>query len=193
MGRKSDFTKARIADALEGLLEERPLSKITVSAVARAANTNRQTFYYHFDTLDDLVFYLCQQKMQLLSSEVAQCSTARELFTILVDRVDESRVVFKKVLNGMGRPALRHVFHNDAKAALALQARALAEARDATPSAKALDFAAEYCVLASASVLAGWIEGVVPLTADEVIETLTTAFEQQVAGLLLSCEGGCAG
>lgn len=186
MGKKSELTKRRIAGALEALLAEQPLSKITVSAVAREAGTNRQTFYYHFDTLDDLVFYLCQQKVRLLSGEVERCTSSQELFSVLIRQVDESRDVFRRVLNGVGRPALRQVFHNDARAALLRQARAFAADRSANPSDRALDFAVEYCVLASASVLVGWVDGAIPASADELAEMLTISFEQQISGLLLA-------
>ena len=188
MGRKSDLTKARIADALGTLLEDVPLSRITVSAVARQAGTNRQTFYYHFETLDDLVAYLCQQKVQLLSSEVAACTDARALFAALVGQVGENRAIFKKVLNGAGRGALREAFHDDAKAVLLKQARTLMGVHGVHPSTQELDFAVEYCVLASASAVAGWIEGVVPATQDELTEALARSFEQQMSGLDFSLQ-----
>lgn len=188
MGRKSDLTKARIAAALEALLEDVPLSRITVSAVARQAGTNRQTFYYHFETLDDLVTYLCQQKVQLLSSEVAACTNVRALFAALVGQVGENRAIFKKVLNGVGRGALREAFHDDAKAVLLKQARAVVDAYGAHPSTQELDFAVEYCVLASASVVAGWIDGAVSATQDELTEALAQSFEQQMSGLAFSLQ-----
>lgn len=184
MGRKSELTKARIAAALEALLEHQPLSQITVSAVVREAGTNRQTFYYHFGALDDLVFYLCQQKVSSLSQEVKSCDDLDALFFALVSQVEENRTIFKKVLNGVGRPALREVFHDDAKEALFAHARAMVAARGGQGTDDDLDFVAEYCLLATASVLVAWIDGSVSFTARQLTDRLVRAFEQQIEGLL---------
>ena len=41
-------TKKAIAGALKELMEEKPISKITVGDIADRCGINRQTFYYHF-------------------------------------------------------------------------------------------------------------------------------------------------
>lgn len=43
-------TKKAIAGALKELMEEKPISKITVGDIADRCGINRQTFYYHFRT-----------------------------------------------------------------------------------------------------------------------------------------------
>lgn len=44
-----------ILSAFERLLLEKPLTDITVSAIAREANVDRKTFYVHFGTVDGLL------------------------------------------------------------------------------------------------------------------------------------------
>jgi len=50
-----DFTKKEIQNAFWQLLEERPFGKITVKAVVERCGVNRNTFYYHFQDLRDLL------------------------------------------------------------------------------------------------------------------------------------------
>ena len=50
-----DFTKKEIQSAFWQLLEERPFGKITVKAVVARCGVNRNTFYYHFQDLHDLL------------------------------------------------------------------------------------------------------------------------------------------
>ncbi|MDY2648605.1 MAG: TetR family transcriptional regulator [Pyramidobacter porci] len=50
-----DFTKKEIQSAFWQLLEERPFGKITVKAVVARCGVNRNTFYYHFQDLRDLL------------------------------------------------------------------------------------------------------------------------------------------
>lgn len=50
-----DITKRALADSLKKLLAVKPLDKLTVSDLAADCGINRQTFYYHFRDLYDLI------------------------------------------------------------------------------------------------------------------------------------------
>lgn len=49
--------RVALADALRNELTRTPLSRITVRGLTRDAGVTRQTFYYHFATLNDLVVW----------------------------------------------------------------------------------------------------------------------------------------
>ena len=51
----SDITKRAIGASLKNLLREKKLNKITVQDIADDCGINRQTFYYHFQDINDLV------------------------------------------------------------------------------------------------------------------------------------------
>ena len=53
----SAITKRAIASAFEELLEVTPLEQITVSAIAERTGINRQTFYYHFHDIHELIIW----------------------------------------------------------------------------------------------------------------------------------------
>ena len=48
-------TKKAIIDAFWQLLEERPYSKITVQSIVECCQVNRNTFYYHFHDIPELL------------------------------------------------------------------------------------------------------------------------------------------
>jgi AcrR family transcriptional regulator len=52
---KKPDTRRRIMDIFFGLLEKRSLDKITVRQICQEAGVNRQTFYYHFGSMDDFL------------------------------------------------------------------------------------------------------------------------------------------
>ena len=56
MGEARTSARDRIIEAYLGLLAKDPHRKVTVSAVAKAAGCNRDTFYYHFQSIDDAAF-----------------------------------------------------------------------------------------------------------------------------------------
>ena len=51
-------TKIALAYALKDLLKNKPLNKITVSDITDKCGINRQTFYYHFADIMELVGWL---------------------------------------------------------------------------------------------------------------------------------------
>lgn len=50
-----DYTKDSIRSALISLLNERPLHKISVKSIADQVGISRNTFYYHFKSVPDLL------------------------------------------------------------------------------------------------------------------------------------------
>ena len=51
----SGFTKEIIIRTLFELLNEKPLAKITVKDIVERCGVNRNTFYYHFRDISDVV------------------------------------------------------------------------------------------------------------------------------------------
>lgn len=54
----SQITKKALAQALGTLLDEKPLSKITISDITDKAGVNRHTFYYHFKDINDMISWI---------------------------------------------------------------------------------------------------------------------------------------
>lgn len=54
----SQTTKRALAASLKKLLSDKPLDKITVTDIAEDCGVNRQTFYYHFQDIYDLVEWI---------------------------------------------------------------------------------------------------------------------------------------
>ncbi|WP_281550141.1 TetR family transcriptional regulator, partial [Murimonas intestini] len=55
----SQTTKRALAASLKKLLLEKPLDKITVIDIVEDCEVNRQTFYYHFKDIFDLIEWMC--------------------------------------------------------------------------------------------------------------------------------------
>ncbi|AGI47296.1 Transcriptional regulator [Thermoplasmatales archaeon BRNA1] len=51
----SDATKQQLADSFKKLLETKAYDDITVSDITEGCNMSRQTFYYHFKSMFDIV------------------------------------------------------------------------------------------------------------------------------------------
>lgn len=54
----SQITKSVIADSFLKLVEEEPIESITISDITKNCGLNRQTFYYHFSDIYDLIEWI---------------------------------------------------------------------------------------------------------------------------------------
>ncbi len=54
-------TKAALGAALKKMMERKPIDKITVKDLVELCNVNRQTFYYHFDDVYDLLEWIFEE------------------------------------------------------------------------------------------------------------------------------------
>lgn len=62
---ESNPAEQRIKDAFWTLLEEKDLKDITVSMITHEARCNRGSFYYHFNSLDELIQTLAEEELVL--------------------------------------------------------------------------------------------------------------------------------
>ena len=63
------FTKRAIKDAFMSLLNERPFEKITVKDIIEKCGVSRNTFYYHFQDVYDLMGEILDDEMIRLEAD----------------------------------------------------------------------------------------------------------------------------
>ncbi len=189
---KSERTKRALSVALEQLMHEMPLAKVTVRAVAERAGVDRQTFYYHFDTMNDLVEYLCRTRLPMLTENMLvlalETEDVHDLFARVVTQVHAVRETLVPLLNNSGRQLLRSIFHDPLHAALVSHMRAMADTAGVFVPSADMEAAASYCQHASVLIVMDWLCGngaTDPNTEPEALaETLSTQLELHTKGLL---------
>ncbi|MCD7920412.1 MAG: TetR family transcriptional regulator [Clostridiales bacterium] len=82
-------TKEQIANAVRTLLEEKHVKKLTVKDIVEACSITRQTFYYHFEDIPDLLRWIMERGSEKIMREcIAQGdaeSGLRYLFLVAVN------------------------------------------------------------------------------------------------------------
>ena len=166
--RKSDRTKDELAHALFDQLRTMPLSKISVKGVTQQAGVDRQTFYYHFTSMESLVEYICLNLLR--TSFQSAADGPREAFRSLARNVDENRGILRNIVASIGRRLIKRMLYDDVYAAFTLLAETL-ERKQMLPTVMR-DFAIEYCMVASASIMEGWIMGEIEGDPDSVADAV---------------------
>ena len=100
------FTRQIILQTLTELMNEKPLSKITVKDIVERCGVNRNTFYYHFQDIPDAVEAMVREELdEILTSQQAPESVS-ECMEILVNAVQKN----KKAMVHLYRSIQRDVF-----------------------------------------------------------------------------------
>ncbi|MEF9954734.1 MAG: TetR/AcrR family transcriptional regulator C-terminal domain-containing protein [Clostridium sp.] len=90
-------TKRRLAMALKELLQEKPLKKITIQDIVERSHMTRQSFYYHFQDIYEVLELICQYELidRIVYKEEESFSQWLEH---LVELVEENRWFYRKLL-----------------------------------------------------------------------------------------------
>ena len=93
----SGFTKEIIAKTFTELLDEKPMSKITVKDIVERCGVNRNTFYYHFKDIPDVVEFILKKKWDEILEHPQDRASILECMEEMADLVRNNRKVMFNV------------------------------------------------------------------------------------------------
>lgn len=97
------LTRQAIIRAFLQLLEERPLSKITVKDIVDTCGINRNTFYYHFEDIPALIEAISKDEMDRLVQSHAKVDSLEDCLMIAVDFILEKKRIVLHLYNSNNR------------------------------------------------------------------------------------------
>ncbi len=101
--------KQTIAEAMVSMLEEKPLDKITVKDLVEGCGICRQTFYYHFQDLMDVIEWTITQTMQRTLKESLAAEDAQEALRAFVASAVKRRDLIQKLLSSQRREQVERI------------------------------------------------------------------------------------
>lgn len=109
----SQTTKKALAASLKKLLSEKPLDKITVIDIVEDCEVNRQTFYYHFKDIYDLVEWIYTSEATKVLDGKKTYATWQQGFLKIFEYVYENRTFVKNTYNSINRDHLQRYLYNE--------------------------------------------------------------------------------
>ena len=107
----SDITKRAISASLKKLLGEKKLSKITVQDIADDCGINRQTFYYHFQDIYDLVEWTCVEDTEKVLKENRTYDTWQEGFLAVFYLARQDKVFIENIYKSVSTELLEQYLY----------------------------------------------------------------------------------
>ena len=152
-------TKRLLADALKKLLETRTLDKITVKELVQSCGVNRQTFYYNFQDIYDLMDWIFQEDEKRILGEKIASGSWKELLTDVFEYMqdDRNRNLVQNACNSMSRRTLNSYLKRWIRPAIAKYVDSQAE--DLVISDENRNFVIDAFVVMMVGIIFEWLDG----------------------------------
>ena len=96
------YTRKILAESLKKLIRRKSFSNITVREITEDCGLNRNTFYYHFEDINDLLKWTLEQ----------EAIDVVKHFDLMSD-YEENEKLLNNICNSLGQGELKRFFFND--------------------------------------------------------------------------------
>lgn len=166
-------TKLALANALKTQLQKKFLDDITVKELVEACEINRQTFYYHFQDIYDLLRWLLEHETAETLGEAEDWQAA------LLDAfryIRDNHMMIYHIYRSTGRDNLLDCpFYSLARAISSASVER--EARELRLPEADTDFLTDFYMYAIAGVMVGWFAGDMREEPEELVGRLSRLLE----------------
>lgn len=110
---KTEQTKQEIAEAFLLLINKYPLNEITIDSLSKACGINRNTFYYHFNNIADLIEYVIKGIVDhLLTKYPPKIDSLEDCFIAGINFARNNKNAINNIYHSTSRAIFeRHLWH----------------------------------------------------------------------------------
>lgn len=167
------MTKRALEQALKSVLKTKNLKKVTIQDIADECGINRNTFYYHFKDIYDLVEWICIEDGKKALSQYRQYDNWENGTIGLLNMMLENKAFVENVYRNVGRERMESFLFPQIKQVIASIVYEEAEGISVTDEEK--EFAAEMYQYIFVGVILRWIHEGMKDNPDELVGKLAVA------------------
>lgn len=104
--------KSMIAEAFMTLSKTKDVDKITVTDLVKACHISRQTFYYHFQDILEVIEWSVQQVFQEILARRMDTDVPEDTLRTFIESSSEADVLLKKLLHSQRREQIEAILVN---------------------------------------------------------------------------------
>ena len=101
--------KSTIANAFMTLSKTKDVDKITVTDLVKACHISRQTFYYHFQDILEVIEWSVQQVFQEILARRMDTDAPEDTLRTFIESSSEADVLLKKLLHSQRREQIEAI------------------------------------------------------------------------------------
>lgn len=181
----SEQTKYALADALKELMVQKPIDKITIHDLTERCGIRRQTFYYHFQDVYDLLRWMFQEEAVALLEQHKGTLLWQEGLLQLFHYIEDNRAVCLCALQSVGRDHLKRFFMADIYAIIHRTVEQIGTevgAINAGVTEEEIALMTHIYVISFASTIESWLLGEIDRTPEQLIEFADQMLQDHIRG-----------
>lgn len=179
----ANFTKKAIRDSLVKLLNEKPLSKITVRDIVDDCGVNRNTFYYYYPDLPQLLMSIVDEDAERIIQEHPTLDSLEDCVHAAVEFAMQNRRAALHIYNSVNRDVFEQYQWRVCDYVVTTYLDGILPGRRVSPEDR--QALIEYLRSSCFGMIQGWLEtGMDPAAArrmDRVMELKRGDLEQLIA------------
>ena len=180
--------KYALAQSLKKLLSTRKLDKITVKDIAEDCGVNRQTFYYYFrDIYDLLEWNFCDATERLIRSGLDH-GDWRSGVKAVTEYLQENRTLVWNAYHSISHESVSEFLKRTLRPHILSAVREEAKGLEWEPCQENVDFVADIFTLTAAGIVMEWIGTQRMEGTEERLNELFTAMDGSVSLMLRNLE-----
>ena len=179
------FTKQAIRMSLLKLLEEKSIDKVTVKDICELCEINRNTFYYYYSDVYQVVEDIMRLETELSLSEDLSAETLYEEYLNRYHLVLEYKKAVWHIYDSKNREMLLQYFYTVTEAFVGRFVRMAA--KETALSEEDIQFIIDFYSNSFIGNTLRWIKSGMPDKKDELIRRMTMAYQATIKTLIESC------
>ena len=182
--------KYALAQSLKKLLSVRKLDKITVKDIVEDCGVNRQTFYYYFRDIYDLLEWNFQDAAEKLIRSGLDQKDWRAGPVAVLEYLRENQALVWNAYHSISHEAVSNFLKRTLRPYILQAVQKEAEGLERQPRQENMDFVADMHTLMAVGIITEWINRQEKEGGEERLEKLLTAMEGSASLMLQNLESG---
>ena len=175
----ANSTKEALADALRQMMKVKPIDKITVKDIVEVCGVNRQTFYYHFDDVYDLLEWVFEEGANAnLPSEVVYDNWK----LTFMDYLEKNSDFTLNVYNSNSRLYMLRYLKAKMKACIESFAVIVSEGKNI--ERQDFEFITEFYATCAIGFISLWMDGGMQMPREMTRERILKVMDQSVENII---------
>ena len=174
----SQLTRRAIAESLIKLLNDKPLDKITVKNVVEECGINRNTFYYHYRDIYDLVEDILNHEAEKVIKEYKEPSNWVEGFIQSAQFALNNKKALYHIYNSVERNMLERYLFRVSKNVMLTAVKSHADGLDVAQ--EDIQYIAMFYMHAIVGMIFDWLQDGMKVEPEPVIRRLGEIFDGNI-------------
>ncbi len=176
-------TKEALGHALKQMMTVKPINKITVKDLVGICNVNRQTFYYHFDDVYDLLEWVFEEDANRVLPKEVKLSTWREDVQAFFDYLQENKAFALNIYNSNSRNGMLKFLNERIEGCICSFSAIVSDGRNI--DRKDFEFIVALYSNAIVGLIAQWLDLGMPAPDEETKDRFMRVLESSIENILM--------